>query len=393
MEISTTYLHNCFYLSKIRKKGMKITVKKNDILPVCAKVQGLTGRKTNLAITTNLLVKTIQNGISISATDLETGFEGIYPASVESEGMIAINARKFYEIMRDFPADEVNLSEVENHWIEISNQNIEYHIVGLNPDDFPEIPKIDAVEFFSIESDGLAKMIERTIMISGAGDDKRAHVIGVYAERIQSNSHYVFRMVSTDGSRLSKADCIYAEGVELPSGSSALIPKKGLAEVAKFLDSEGSVQIGFKDNNFIIKQDRETIIIRLLEGDFPTYADILAKEDSHHIVLDRQAFLMMLKRMSILSSEDYKGVIFHINSDKLIVTSTNPEIGESREDMPISYSGEPLEAMFNPRYFIDAIGVLDDDKVILHIINDERPCIIEGENDDTYVSVIMPMRI
>jgi DNA polymerase-3 subunit beta len=372
---------------------MKITVKKNDILPVCAKVQGLTGRKTNLAITTNLRIQTIENGISISATDLETGFEGFFPAMVESEGVIAINARKFYEIIREFPAEALNLFEVENHWIQISNQNIEYHIVGLNPDDFPEIPKIDAVEFFDIESSVLAKMIERTIIISGAGDDKRAHVIGVYAERVQNESQYVFRMVATDGSRLSKADCIYAEGIELPLGSGALIPKKGLAEVAKFLDSEGSVQIGFKDNNFIIKQDRETIIIRLLEGDFPAYADIVVKDDGHDIVLDRQPFLSMLKRMSILSSEDYKGVIFHINPDKLIVTSTNPEIGESKEDMPISYQGEPLEIMFNPKYFIDAVGVLDDDKVILHITNDERPCIIEGENDDTYLSVIMPMRI
>ena len=80
---------------------MKATINKNEILPVLAKIQGLTGRKTNLAITTNLLIKTNDTGISLSATDLETGFEGSYPASVESQGTIAINARKFYEIVRD----------------------------------------------------------------------------------------------------------------------------------------------------------------------------------------------------------------------------------------------------------------------------------------------------
>ena len=96
-----------------------------------AKIQGLTGRKTNLAITTNLLLKTIKSGISISATDLETGFEGFYPAAVESEGVIAINARKFYEIVRDFPSEDIDLNEIENHWIEIGNEHVEYHIVGM----------------------------------------------------------------------------------------------------------------------------------------------------------------------------------------------------------------------------------------------------------------------
>ena len=129
---------------------MKITVKKGDLLPVLAKVQRLAGRKTNLAITTNLLMKTTDSGTSICVTDLETGFEGLYPAAVESEGTIAINARKFYEIVRDFPSDDIGLNEVENHWIEIGNEHVEYHIVGMNPDDFPEIPKIEAVEFFDL---------------------------------------------------------------------------------------------------------------------------------------------------------------------------------------------------------------------------------------------------
>ncbi|MDH3957731.1 MAG: DNA polymerase III subunit beta, partial [Desulfobacteraceae bacterium] len=115
---------------------MKATFKKGDLLPVLSKVQGLTGRRTNLAITTNILIKTDKKGLSISATDLETGFEGFYPADIEKEGIIAINARKFYEIVKDFPSEDVFLNEVENHWIEIGNKNVEYHIVGLNPDDF-----------------------------------------------------------------------------------------------------------------------------------------------------------------------------------------------------------------------------------------------------------------
>jgi DNA polymerase-3 subunit beta len=372
---------------------MKATIKKADLLPVLSKVQGITGRRTNLAITTNVLIKTEKKGLAISATDLETGFEGFYPAQVEKEGTIAINARKFYEIVRDFPTEEIFLNEVENHWIEIGNKNIEYHIVGLNPDDFPEIPKIEAIEFFDIESAALNKMIERAVVVSGSSDDKRAHIIGVYAERMEDEKNKVFRFVSTDGSRLSKVDTIFEKDALLPSGENVIIPKKGLIEVSKFLDDEGPVKIGFKDNNFIVQKDSETLIILLLEGDFPEYGDIIVKKGGHSIVMERQPFLMMLKRMSILSSEDYKGVIFNFDKKKLVITSTNPDIGESKEDMEVEYGGEAITVMFNPKFFIETLNVIDEEKIILNIVDEEKPCLIESEKDQTYLSVIMPMRI
>jgi len=372
---------------------MKATINKNDILPVLAKIQGLAGRKTNLAITTNVLLQTAESGISITATDLETGFEGFYPANVDTQGVIAINARKLYEIVRDFPSEDIYVAEVENHWIEIGNQNVEYHIVGLNPDDFPEIPKIEAVDFFEIDSTAFHKMIEKTVIISGASDDNRAHIIGIYAERIHGDNQKLFRMVSTDGSRLSKADFIFDKDFDLPPGDNVLIPKKGLVEVAKFLESEGPVKIGIKDNNFIVKKEKETLIIRLLEGDYPEYGDIVAKKEGHDILLDRQLFQMMLKRMSILSSDEYKGVIFHFTQDKLVINSTNPDIGESKEDMEIGYKGDPVEVMYNPRFFIDTLAVLDEDNIVLNIVDDQKPCKLEGDKDKSYLSVIMPMRI
>lgn len=372
---------------------MKATFKKGDLLPVLSKVQGLTGRRTNLAITTNILIKADKKGLSISATDLETGFEGFYPADIEKEGIIAINARKFYEIVKDFPSEDVFLNEVENHWIEIGNQKVEYHIVGLNPDDFPEIPKIEDVEFFEIDSMSLVKMIERAVIVSGTTDDKRAHIIGVYAERIEEKKNKRFRFVSTDGSRLSKVDTVFDKEANLTSGESVMIPKKGLIEVGKFLDDEGTVKIGFKENNFIVQKDSETLIILLLEGDFPEYGDIIVKKGGNSITFDRQLFLMMLKRMSILSSEDYKGVIFNFEKNQLIITSTNPDIGESKEDMDIEYSGDAITVMFNPKFFIETLNVIDDDNVIVNIVDEEKPCLIEGEKDKTYLSVIMPMRI
>jgi DNA polymerase-3 subunit beta len=372
---------------------MRVTVRRADILSVLSRIQGITGRKTNLAITTNVLLRTTDTGLCLSATDLETGFEGNYPAKVEAQGTVAINSRKLFEIFKDFPSDDILIQEKENHWVEIGNKNVEYHIVGLNPEDFPEIPKIESADFFEIDSFVLSGMIAKSVIIGAATDDRRTHIIGVYAERIEENDTKILRLVSTDGSRLSKVDYVFDASVNLPVAPGVLIPKKSLVEVGKFLETEGNIRVAFQDNNFILKKDGETIIIRLLEGEFPKYSDIIVKPAGHRLSMDRQLFLMMLKRMSIFSSEEYKGVIFNFDENQLTISSTNPEIGESKEDMPIEFSGKKITVMFNPKFFIDTLNVIDDETVHLNIVNEERPCLIEGEKDKSYLSVIMPMRL
>lgn len=127
---------------------MKFVINKSQIVSVLAKVQGLAGRRSNLAITENILIRSGNEGVYLTATDLETGFEGFYSASVEKEGAIAVSAKKLYEILREFPSDDIFINEVENRWIEIGSGKIQYHIVGMNPDDFPETPHISEVEFF-----------------------------------------------------------------------------------------------------------------------------------------------------------------------------------------------------------------------------------------------------
>lgn len=371
---------------------MKFSVKKGDILDVLSKVQGIAGRRSNLAITTNVLIRTVEDGIQIAATDLETGFEGTYTADVESEGSIAINARKLYEIVREFPEDTIVIHEKDNRWIRIGNKNVEYHLLGMNTEDFPEIPQIDGAVFLEMSSSELKRMIEKSLMI-GVSDDKRAHITGVFFEKVETEEGNIVRMVSTDGSRLSKVDHAFATDFDLPADTVLIIPKKGLHEVAKFLDIDGDVAIGFKDSHFVIKRDYETIIIRLLEGDFPKYADVIKKGEAKTVKLKKQPFLNTLKRMSILSSENYKGVIFSYSPDKLVITSTNPDIGESKEEMTIDYDGDSMEVAFNPRYFIETINVIDGDGVLLHLKDSEKPCLIEGDDEDSFLSVVMPMRI
>jgi len=372
---------------------MKFVINKFQIVNVLAKVQGLTGRRSNLAITENVLIQSASEGIRLTVTDLETGFEGFYPAAVEKEGAIAVSAKKLFEIIREFPSEDILINEVENRWIEIGNDKVLYHIVGMNPDDFPETPVISEVDFFSIDAAGLERMIDQATIISASGDEKRAHINGVYVERIHGEENDCLRFVSTDGSRLNCVNHLFSPETRISVGEGVLVPKKGLNEIAKFLDIEGDVQIGIKESNFILKKEKETIIIRMLEGEFPKYEDILKKGEDHLIGIDKLQFSKMLKRMSILATDNYKGAVFTFKDNNLSVTATNPDYGESKEDMEIEFSGESIEAAFNPKFFSDALSVINEENVIVNIVDGSRPCIVEAAEDKNFISVIMPMRI
>lgn len=372
---------------------MKVTINKSDIVDVLSKIQGLTGRRSSLAITEAVLIQTDEKGIHLTATDLETGYEGHYPAIVESPGTIAISARKFYEIIREFPSTDVLVEEGENRLIHIGNNNVQYNLKGMDPDDFPSTPELEIDQFFTVDSNGFRSMIEKSIVISGIGEDKKPHINGIFFERMTDQSPNMLRMVSTDGSRLSKYDLINNGESSLPPGEGVLIPKKGLHEISKFLGTTDTANLAIQNSYFVVQSGNETFYVRLLEGQFPKYEEIISRTDGYHIELDKEPFLNMLKRMSILCTDNYRAVMFKFSEGELVINATNPDIGESKEDMTIAYSGDTIEAAFNPRFFIEALNAVDDKKLIVDIISDEKPCLISGVEEKCYLSAIMPMRV
>jgi len=371
---------------------MKFTIQKNAITDVLSRIQGIAGRKTSLAITENVLIKAANDEIILSATDLETGVEGFYPAVVESPGTVAVNARKLYDIVKMFPTDHLLMEELDNRWIEISSEKVEYHLVGMNPEEFPDIPKVAEVDFLTINSELFRKMIEKSIAISVAGDEKREHMIGVNLEWIIENDENILRMVSTDIKRLSKADYICDESSGFKEREKIIIPKKGLAEVQKFLETEGNVDMGVKDNHFVVKKNNEIIILNLLDGDFPRYHDLLTVDNKFDVEFDRNLLMMMLKRMAIITSDEYRAVIFQYENNELIIRATNPNVGESKEKIKIAFERERVETGFNPKFFIEALGFIETDKVQLNIKDKENPCVIRGDNETLYMNIIMPMK-
>ncbi|VEN72732.1 Beta sliding clamp [Candidatus Desulfarcum epimagneticum] len=373
---------------------MKFKIKKDILSSAIFKIQGITSRKSSLSITENALIHAAGSNVIIQATDTETGFEGVYPAEVEIEGSMVLDSKKLFEIVKDFPVDDIGFNELDNRWIRIGNDQVHYSLAGQDPEEFPLAPEIEKIEFFEIKSSFLRDMIEKSVVI-GPRDDNRPHMDGILFSHLNQDGAAALRMVSTDGTRMSKADYRFGEDETPPYDfAPVIIPKRGLSDALKFLKDQGPAHAGVKDNHAVFKNENEKIVIRLLQGDFPDFDSVIqVKENLKKVKIRKEPFLMMLKRMSIFSNSKYRSVFFQFKDGLFSIENTNPEIGESREDTPIEFEGDPVQIAFNPRYFIDTINVMRSRDVYLNIADDKNPCVIEGDEDIDYLSVIMPMKV
>ncbi|MFZ5562683.1 MAG: DNA polymerase III subunit beta [Thermodesulfobacteriota bacterium] len=377
---------------------MKISIEKKDIIEMLANVQGIAGKRSSLAITENIVIKTNKKSISVSATDIETGFEGTYPAQVLEDGIVAINARYFYDIVKKVETDTLYVKEEKKQWIQISDTEdggrLKYNIMGGNPEDFPQLPRMSNVSYIEVASADFRTMISWATLIGVSGTEKRAHVIGSNLEFIEDGEIKKIRMVSTDGKRLTKTEYPYQIEKKEVEEKKVILPKKALNELFKFLKEEGTIHIGVKDNYFIVKNKNETVYINLLSGEYPDLKNLFSDSTGRTIIrLNRKKFKDMLERMAILTSENYKGVIFNFEKELLTINAENPEKGESFECMNIVYDKKPIKIMFNPEYFIDAANLIEDDEMELKIKEEQAPCIICGAGHPENINIIMPMKL
>jgi len=158
-------------------------------------------------------------------------------------------------------------------------------------------------------------------------------------------------------------------------------------------NNKDDIKVGVKDNFFIFQNKNESIMIKLLEGEYPDYKPVINYEDMISIDMDKSMLTSLMKRISILASDDFKSVILNFKENELVVTITNPEIGELKEEMMISFSGEEIKSAFNPKYFLDALSIFEDNIIAINIKGNKSPCIIRSLDDDKLICVIMAMHI
>lgn len=371
---------------------MQFVISKNIFLEGLSKVQGIVEKRHTIPILANVLIEAKNNEITITATDLEVGLKSKYEANIINEGKITVSAKKLFEIIKELPDKDINFNSKNNFWVEIKCDKSIFNLVGLSPDEFPKFPEID-LSTSIINKNIMNEMIEKTLF-SISNDETKFNLTGIFikSEVIDGIKKIIF--VSTDGHRLSMIQKKYEEELDNRYIEGFILPKKGIIEIKKILEiMEDEVIIGISDNNFSISNEKTTLIMRMVDGDFPDYKRVIPEKGSNAAVINKNLFLHALKRISILSSEKSKGVKINLNKDSLTLTSSNPDLGDAKEEIDIIYNGDVISIGFNAKYIIDILQVIKNENIIFNLKDNISPGLINPEDDENHLSVIMPMRL
>jgi DNA polymerase-3 subunit beta len=373
---------------------MMVEVEKKDLISLLSKTQNIVEKRNTMPILVNVLLETNGKQLKVFATDLEVSLTDEIPVLRGTAGKVAVNAKNLFEIIKELLDGPITMTKKDNNWLEIKQNRSVFNIVGISAEEYPVFPTYSTQEFMKIDASVLADMIEKTIY-SVSNDETRYHLNGVYFEKDSAKDFY--RMVATDGHRLSlvdrKTEAPAKAAAGVPSGG-VIIPRKGLTEIRKLLDTvSGNFEMAIEGSQLIVRHKSTVLMVRLIEGKYPNYQQLIPQKLPRHAHVKRETLLASLKRVSLVSNQKYKGVTFQLSEGRLEISSNNPELGDAKEEIEVRYKGDDMKIGFNARYILDVLNSFDDDELDIELNDQLSPGLIRPHNDNSYTCVVMPMRI
>lgn len=368
---------------------MKFIVQKEHLENELQFLQGIAEKKKTIPILSNILVSAHPDHLSLAATDLEVSLTTRCDANTQEEGGITVSSKKLFEVVRSLPPGEIAMSSDSGDWLEIRAGEAFFRLVGLPVSDFPEVPRYEFSEATEIPHGLFKEMINRTLF-AVTKEDVRYSLNGALLEIGGGR----VRMVATDAHRLAlveRADAELGTSAEVR----AIIPKKALAEIRDLGDSE-TMLFGQDEHHLYFQIAHRVLAARVIEGQFPAYEKVVPQDNPVQVKFDAEAMSNAIRRVSLLASERSRAVRFTFESGTATISSSNPEMGEAREALPVQYDGEELSISFNAQYVLDFLGVVAGGEVILELKDDSSQGMMlphDGEEGLVYKYVIMPMRL
>ena len=369
---------------------MKFVCYKDKIIKALNSVVRGVATKTTMPILEGILIQTNDNELKLTTYDLELGIEYIMECEVEEQGSIVVNATMFTEIIRKLPDSEINISVNENNLLTIECEGALYKLATMNPDEFPELPKIEIENSISLEQSALKNIIRKTIFAVST-EENRPIFTGCLFE-IKDNK---LNVVAIDGFRLALRTINISTQV---NDFKAVIPAKTLNEVNKILtDSFENVIIGVSKNQAVFEMENCKVVTRILDGEFLNYETVIPQNWQTRIKVEKSNLQNSFERISLISSstiekEKKYPVKVSVDIGKLTILCTN-QTGDAKEEVYISTEGKNLEAGFNPKYFLDSLKAIDEEEIYIEFGTNVSPCLIKSVENNDYVYMILPIRL
>jgi len=362
---------------------MKFKVDKNILAKGLDTIQNVISAKATLPILANFLLETQKNNLRLTATDLNIGISCVIPVEIQEPGSITLPARRFNSIIKELSDTEIVINTKKNNIVTIETDSCQFKIIGLAAEEFPKLPEFKDKEVIELEQALLKQMLHRTSFAVSL-DETRYILNGIMFKINQSN----LTLVATDGKRLA----IDTKKLNKTAGkeTNMIVPIKTIQELQRNLQDEGTLSIIIGANQVLFDLGSAIVISRLIEGEFPDYQQVIPAAAESKIKINREQFLLAIRRAALLSTPDYQAVKFEVFKNKLVLSKSTPDVGESREEVTMEYSGKELLIGFNPNYLSDVLKNLESEIVELEISGSEKPGVIR---DEGYVYIVLPMRL
>lgn len=370
-------------------------INRDDFLRAISAQQNITNKKGTLAILSNVLLEVKVDSVVLTGTDLEIGLKQRVPAEVIETGTLTLPAKKLFELARESGSLNITFKELENNWVEITAGSSVYRLAGMVADEFPQFPDYNEQNLVQIESAIMAELVDKTIFSIALDKENMFTLTAAMLQKVRVDDRLYLKMITSDGHRLTiMSREVGAHLDELAMKEKTLIPRRGVQEIRKFCDNKDLFLFGIEEKQAVLKSEDSLLIIRLMDGDFPDFQGllkVLSKDNS--INIDRLRFLEGLKRINLFTEDLFHAIKIEIKDNLIILNSQNADIGSAKDEFVVDYSGKPLLLGFNCRYFIDSLQVMEGNIVTISINSQESPCVITSNEDDGFLSVIMPMKI
>lgn len=374
---------------------MKFSIPRSEFQRGLGRIQSIVEKRNTMPILANALLEVSGKGkeasLELAATDLEVGIRSRHPCEASKPGSVTASARKLHEIVRELPDEPVHLEASSNAYLTIRCARAEFTLAGTTAEEYPSLSSVTPQQLVTVPAAVLSEMIDRT-MYAASTDETRYNLNGVFVERIADTGK--LRMVATDGHRLAYVDRALGEFESLADGG-VIIPRKGLAELKKLVDEEDAdeIELGFEGNNGLARKGAVTLTMRLIEGEFPNYRQVIPSERSHQLTLPTEMLVHALRRVALLSAERSRAIKLELADGQLALSSNNPDLGDAREELDVDYAGDALSIAFNARYLTDALSASGGKEVRFGFRDALSPAELSPTDDADTLAVVMPMRL
>ncbi len=363
---------------------MKFTASKEKLSAGLQKVLTVINPRSPIPVLSNILVAAQQDAVHLTATDLDLSVRVSVEANVAEFGETTVPAKFTASIVREAPADEVQIELGANETAEIVSGSAFFSIRGISANDFPALPTAEGGQALAVDQKLLKAMLQRT-GYAASTDESRPILNGVLLRFKEGR----LSAVATDGRRLALVE----QDVEVDSqvALDLVIPSKAIAELIRSLGDDGQVRIRATASQVIFDTDNLTVYSKLLDGAYPNFAQVIPAPADHRIVLERELFMNAVRRVALMTSEKSNSVKLVFQKNRVVITASSVDIGEAREEVPVKYDGAEISVAFNPTLLAEPLRYLVSDEIFMEISSPTSPGVIKTE--EPFLYVIMPMMI